>query len=36
MPLCWNDIRDRATRFARDWQDADGRDSEIVFSMRRS
>lgn len=22
MPLSWNEIRDRATRFARDWQDA--------------
>jgi len=45
MPLSWNDIRDRATRFARDWQDASYERGEAqtfwneffaVFGMHRS
>ena len=45
MPLSWNDIRDRATRFARDWQDASYERGEAqtfwneffaVFGMQRS
>ncbi len=45
MPLSWNDIRDRATRFAHDWQDASYERGEAqtfwneffaVFGMHRS
>ena len=45
MPLSWNDIRDRATRFARDWKDASYERGEAqsfwneffaVFGMHRS
>jgi hypothetical protein len=45
MPLSWNEIRDRATRFARDWKDASYERGEAqtfwneffaIFGMHRS